>query len=508
MHVNKSSFVALLLALFSVQTFASAPNTCKVEDYGLVFFNGVLTDKYEAQSNVLETRFALGINNSYNSEKLTYVLAYNETEKGDGFVGALRDFAETFEQRADEIDVRLSDRWELFWLVLSGQQSSNIWDYLGDVLSSYLDLFAEVLTEQRHDVINKMLGFLYDNQAELETSQEHKALLDALMWQGNKVVLLAHSQGNLFMNKAYEHVKNVKAYSSGAVKAVHVAPASPTLNGPYILSSGDAVINSLDVLTGRGLKANYVWPPAVLHTDPLGHNYIDVYLNAPSGLKSRVVTMIKSELLSVSKPEMKDYLVELKLTPKFNFSGYYTAVLGQTDYKNKLYRSGYTNYDPSNPPNNQELADGVDYRGSLKLSSNQDLKPTPLNSKPLNGYEVLQCGDEKERDWLKHGSYMLTTYFPFNSAKHLRLDGIPQPATEVEITDRFDEKLNIKHALFPGNGGSTSNHYIACVDMALLTVVTLDQSDYDAHDKLFKENKLTKPSKLKLEEVRPICVPH
>ncbi|MDD1779993.1 hypothetical protein LRP49_02170 [Enterovibrio sp. ZSDZ35] len=503
MHVNR--WVSVLLIFCSVSSFqvrAANTNTCQNEDYAVVFFNGVLTDRFEAEINVRETKYALGHGTQYNQEDLRYVLAYNQSGKANGFVSALEDFAETFEQRSAEYDQILSERWELFWAILRGEQSSGFFDYLGDVLAGYFKLLQAALSEQRHDVITQLLSFLYNNQADLQTTQEHQAILDSLMWRGNKMVLVAHSQGNLYMNKAYEHAINVKAYSSAdAVKALHIAPASPILNGNHILSDADYVITSLDLFTGWNINTNFHWPSHVDKLDPVGHNYVDIYLNAPSGLRGRVIAAINAELLSVTKPDMKEFLVEVKLTPKFNLQKYYSASVQLTDYQQKLYTAGYDNYDPNNPPD--YLAMKVD--GS---ASNQDLAPTEINGDPYKGYRVENCGEEDEQDWLKHGSYMLTVEYPFDKGEPLRLNGAPQPGTEIEVTDRFGEKLKLRDSLFPGNTGSTSGHYMACVDMGLRNVVSLDQDDYKPYIKLFRQLKIQMPSKLKIEEIWPFCLPH
>ncbi|WP_325892504.1 hypothetical protein [Grimontia sp. NTOU-MAR1] len=499
--MRASKLMCVLLVLSSAISFKThATNTCKIEDYAIVFFNGVLTDRQEAEDNILATESALGHGAQYNQAKLRYVLAYNQSGKANGFVTALEDFAETFEQRSAEYDQILSERWELFWPILRGEQSSGFFDYQGDVLSGYFKLLQAALSEQRHDVITTLLTFLYNNQADIQTSKEHEAILDALVWHGSKIVLVAHSQGNLYMNQAYNHTKNVNAYSTGdAIKAVHIAPASPILNGNHVLLDVDYVITSLDLFTGWNINVNSFWPAGFDRPDPVGHNYIDMYLNGPSGARSTVVAAIDSELLSVSDPDLKEYLIELKLTPKHNVQSYYGATVQVTDYKSQLYTGGYDNYDPNNPPSYQILKeDGA--------GPNQDLSPTAINSDPYNGYRIENCGDYNEPDWLKHGSYMLTTEHP-RTASSLNLDGAPQPGFDVELTTRFGDKITLQHNLFPGSIGQVISR-LACDGMGLRHVVTLDQDDYKPFISIFRQETLQIPSKLKVEETWPLCVPH
>lgn len=57
------------------------------------------------------------------------------------------------------------------------------------------------------------------------------------------LLLVAHSQGNLFVNAAYDSIRSAKP--GVPARVVHVAPASPTLRGEYLLADIDLVINGL-----------------------------------------------------------------------------------------------------------------------------------------------------------------------------------------------------------------------------------------------------------------------
>jgi hypothetical protein len=60
---------------------------------------------------------------------------------------------------------------------------------------------------------------------------------------GSPLILVGHSQGNLFLNAAYDSVQSANPETS--VKAIHIGPASPTLRGSYVLADIDLVINAL-----------------------------------------------------------------------------------------------------------------------------------------------------------------------------------------------------------------------------------------------------------------------
>src|SRR5699024_4699583 len=86
-------------------------------------------------------------------------------------------------------------------------------------------------------------SYLLSNPPTEQDYAAHNLRLDALAAEGQKLMLVAHSQGNLFLNHAYDHIKPTVGRNS--VNAVHIAPASPTLRGKHVLADIDLVINAL-----------------------------------------------------------------------------------------------------------------------------------------------------------------------------------------------------------------------------------------------------------------------
>lgn len=85
-----------------------------------------------------------------------------------------------------------------------------------------------------------------------------KTKIDSWVLEGKKLLFVAHSQGNLFVNTAYTYTTS--KVSSDSVKVIHIAPASPIINGPHVLANQDLVIN--------GLRAFGTVPP-VTHSIPI-----------------------------------------------------------------------------------------------------------------------------------------------------------------------------------------------------------------------------------------------
>lgn len=59
-------------------------------------------------------------------------------------------------------------------------------------------------------------------------------MLDTLAVERRKILRVAHCQGNLFVNQAYVCV--VPKLGKSSVAVVHIAPASPTVRGDYVLA--------------------------------------------------------------------------------------------------------------------------------------------------------------------------------------------------------------------------------------------------------------------------------
>jgi hypothetical protein len=121
------------------------------------------------------------------------------------------------------------------------------------------------------------LEALLPHLAETRASrEEHLSKLQSYDDDGYKFLLVAHSQGSLFVNRAYD---GLQASRSGvAAKVVHVAPASPTLRGEYALADIDVIINGLrttGISTVQDINLNL---PFSLQ-DASGHGFEPTYLD-------------------------------------------------------------------------------------------------------------------------------------------------------------------------------------------------------------------------------------
>jgi uncharacterized protein YfaP (DUF2135 family) len=128
---------------------------------------------------------------------------------------------------------------------------------------------------------------------------EHRLQLDTLAAEGQKLLLVAHSQGNLFVNPAYDYVK--PKVGAGSVAAVHIAPASITQRGEYVLADIDVVINGLRVQGAGSVPATNIALP-FSSADLSGHTLVGTYLDSTRAARARVSTMTTTALNSLTTP--------------------------------------------------------------------------------------------------------------------------------------------------------------------------------------------------------------
>ena len=309
-----SSLVLATTVLSPVAHAQVSANVCSPEGTTFAFFNGVQTTRMEGTFALLYFRLYYGRLDGQ-GEVLRYELFYNWTT-------GLEDFVETFAQRLAE-QQEISNRFELFDEFRRGGGS---WlTALGSVLTrvpTLVENFNNYLNAQAAATLTALIRTPPNTESNYVA---HRARLDTLALQGNKILMLAHSQGNLFANSAYDYIK--PKVGEGAVGIVHVAPASPILNGPYSLADKDLVINGLRS-TGTVPAITKTIPafsdrPAGDNgfTDFLGHGLIEIYMNPAFATRGEIDASVNAKLSSLRAPPGAASLGFFTVTLTWNGSG-------------------------------------------------------------------------------------------------------------------------------------------------------------------------------------------
>ena len=240
---------------------------CKVDYTTYIHVNGINTDREAAAQNVTALRFAI------NRE---VALAYNQTG------GSIKDIWETIRQKIKEFP----DLTEAELAQISQDYS---------VERQQTREFQKAIKKARFDKA-KLLG----NVSLADPSmQEIRAAIDTLTPENPPVVLLPHSQGNLYTQGVYNHLIQTKWYNPENVGVFGIATPGdyvPGENGKYITSHQDGVIGLLRLLFWEVLPGNVAISSNA--TDWLGHNLIKIYLNtsleALPLIQQGVKTMVSS----------------------------------------------------------------------------------------------------------------------------------------------------------------------------------------------------------------------
>lgn len=295
----RRKLVLLLSAvlLFPTVSVASADGSvCKAAGAVIGFFNGVWNTRDQADNSLFEIKQTSFLSD-YSSTALEYELFYNQT------ISTFGDLAEVFIQRSAEMDGTLANRWEVFWEMLgSGTGESSIAksaiSTIGQVSSGLAGLiegmYGEIATKTTAG-LSKLLG----NPPTEEDYRIQQTRIKALALEKKKLVLVAHSQGNLFVNQAYDAALTVT--EPERVQVVHVAPASPTLRGEHTLADLDLVINALRVQGVSTVPAITAALPAshLIKDDISGHKFVETYLNDKRDTFKEMRTMMTAALDSL-----------------------------------------------------------------------------------------------------------------------------------------------------------------------------------------------------------------
>lgn len=268
-----------IVALFLLEFFCVLPHaralSCEPTPTKLhIFFtNGILTTEDEAGRALQKLREAFGAEHS--GKEILYNLTYNYTD------GPFEDLL----QSADQVLTQFSSQL-LLWLYGSG------------LVPDWLLAWQQKMMVAEYQI----------NASELT---DHVAAYHDALHRAEEVLIIAHSQGNLYANQAYQLMANTEPASfkdSFAVYAVatpanHVAGGSTSMND-YLTNHRDIIQLVPGALPpSRGLFRIATGKFA----DDVGmvsaHSFLNTYLSTEFDLRDKIVEDIKSNSLHRPAPE-------------------------------------------------------------------------------------------------------------------------------------------------------------------------------------------------------------
>jgi len=176
-----------------------------------------------------------------------------------------------------------------------GDQTASYWRWLGN-----LEIAPDWFQSATQSVAS---GFDLLETVVDEDLRRHIQRYEGLLMEGNRVLVVAHSQGNLYANAAHTRLVD-KGLPMDAFGIVSVAnPASHVAgNGPYFTLVNDMVIHAVSLLFPNTLSPNV--ENNIDDRDWTHHSFIDSYLNGnQSG--PMIVNAVLSEADDLSWPEQQ-----------------------------------------------------------------------------------------------------------------------------------------------------------------------------------------------------------
>jgi hypothetical protein len=316
LHLQK--FVLLLLISFAAATQAEPLDYQDCLPYTIVFGNGV----GNTWDDALRSRDILKdlVGTKFKYKDINYDVAYNPT--GGSGVGTLLDIVEVIAQKTGENN----SLWSLSWKVIFGVNSKK------EPNQSWVETIVQMWNEYNAKIVQGMRYNLAQNSTYYDTTvSNHVVLYKTLLTNHDdpqRVLLVAHSQGNLYGNIALRKLEEVLLSMEGGEKYVSrfgmvgVGSAADFVykDGPYLTSTADNVINALRVVYPTVLLGNIDLPAATEYLtknadgesvsifDRTGHGFGTVYANSAYAghalLKSHIEKQLN--LLKDEDEEMGD----------------------------------------------------------------------------------------------------------------------------------------------------------------------------------------------------------
>lgn len=268
----KKIILMVLVFLVSPQILAEEGQSCNVVEKTthIYFGNGVgntlLEAKFSRNALVYAYLIRNDIRNTYPEEKFQFLVAYNDTR---GFV---RDVIEVINQKVDETGgltakeilefVKLSKKAALIAIrnLSTGSGAGRvIVDVAARAVDKASDEYIKMLKEDAEGLSRYYQQGTTDNHIQKYTSD---------LLEGKRVIIIAHSQGNLFANAAVTEVLNRASKYNNNIGIVGVANPAGVVVGSnqYVTADDDLVINALR-FTHTVLPANIDNDPGIFN-DP------------------------------------------------------------------------------------------------------------------------------------------------------------------------------------------------------------------------------------------------
>lgn len=188
-------------------------------------------------------------------------------------------------------DGTLQDLWETF--VQNGQtDTSQFWRYLAG-----LDPLPDFLQDKLKEIANSVDAFVVQSNPAV---QKHIEKYNKFLSEGNKVVVVAHSQGNLFANIAYLGIDSQYIEGFGIV-SVGNPDNFVAGGGPYTTIDEDIIIGNVS----DSLPANLDNFWGINLNDLSGHTFAKSYMASNHQAEGKILDDAVSKINALNFPDSR-----------------------------------------------------------------------------------------------------------------------------------------------------------------------------------------------------------
>ena len=266
---------------------------CRQAPYVIFHINGINTTVADAFRN--RDKLIAALPSVLNGKEIKVHLAYNVTR------GALSDLADSWVQKANELPGTTFAQF-----IASFVNLTNNIDLLQPAQQAMLAYMRSYIS-----IAMANSAYVSLNDSDLNSIVED---IKSEAQGGKTVLLVPHSQGNLYANSAYARVttgSNPLAVGSVGVMGVASPATYIAAGGDYVTSSNDLVIDGTRRLYPLTLPPN-LWIKA-FEADLMGHDFIGIYMNSDSQGRAQVVQKIMNKLMGLNAPTARASNRALKL---------------------------------------------------------------------------------------------------------------------------------------------------------------------------------------------------
>lgn len=255
-----------------------------------------------AGTQELETVYKNQLESSFPDTEVSFFPANNPTQ------GLITDAIQVLEQKMIEqgVDTTGVSSYQLL-LLLQEYKRPELLDALALLTRTAADdlalLFSDVVVENLQNGLANALSNATNDLT--DTSSLHTSTYEADLLAGKRVLILSHSQGNLFTNDAVATVSQRQPNFAQSIGFYGVAtPATSHYNNAdYVTADDDRIINALRLLENI-LPANIDNDPGIRgdNRDFINHGFFDSYFDQSLASRSRIDAGITNLFDTLSYP--------------------------------------------------------------------------------------------------------------------------------------------------------------------------------------------------------------